>query len=415
MRLLTLTNRYYLVLFLVILIAWSGLLYFVMRWEVYDNIDEVLSYRKRKLIENIKLQGIIPQNDIYHDFVVFPIERMPQDRKDSFQDTLLLKKRSFDEYRKITSYFEMNGAAYRISMILPHLEQDELIDTLAYTLPVLFVMILIGFSVISRQLNQKLWRPFYNTLEQFRQFKIDKGAAMTFQSSRIKEFAELQNGVNDLTKRSMHVYSQQRQFTENASHEIQTPLAIMQSKIELLFQQPLTKKQAEIFDELFIATQRLSKINETLLLLTRIENNQYAKKEDVNVKSLVEEVIPFFEEQATKYNIATTVDIPLTENIYANAALLGILVTNLLKNAFIHNLENGRVGIKVENNVITVTNTGESQTIPAAKVFDRFFTHSMGKGGLGLGLSIVKSICEVNNWIVNYRQVDSIHEISVKY
>jgi signal transduction histidine kinase len=415
MRLLTLTNRYYLLLLVLVLLIWSGVLYFVLQWEVYDNVDEVLSYRKRTLIENITQRGVIPSNDIYHDFVIFPVAQIPKNRKDSFQDTLLQKKRGYDEYRKITSYFDLNGQPYRMSMILPHLEQDELIDTLAYTLPVLLVMLLIGFFLVANRLNKKLWQPFYEVLHQFEKFRIDKGTEIHFQPTHIKEFGELQAGVADLTNKSMRSYLQQKQFTENASHEIQTPLAVIQSKLELFFQQPLTEQQAGILEDLFLATRRLSKINETLLLLTRIENNQFTEKTEVNVRALVEEIIPFFIEQATKYEIETTVNIPATENIHANATVLTILITNLLKNAFIHNLKNGRVEIKVENQKLTVTNTGEALIVPTAKIFDRFFSQSPGKGGLGLGLAIAKSICEVNNWKVNYHQSENIHEISVEY
>ncbi|MFM9836873.1 MAG: sensor histidine kinase [Cyclobacteriaceae bacterium] len=416
MRLLTLTNRFYLLLLVVLLALWSAVLYFVMQWEVYDNIDEVLIYRKGKLVENIKERGVIPQNDIYHDFVVYPVDKLPAKIENAFQDTLLHKKRkSYDEYRQITSHFEMNGQAYKISMILPHLEQDELIDTIAYTLPVLLVMILIGFALVKRELNKKVWKPFYQILDQFEKFRLDKVPTMNFTPTSIKEFKELQEGVTDLTKRSRNLFLQQKQFTENASHEIQTPLAIVQSKLELIFQQPLSRKQAEILNEVFLATKRLSKINETLLLLTRIENNQFPEKSDVSVRPLVEELIPFFEEQADKYCIEATVDIAANTQIHANPTLLTILFTNLLKNAFTHNKPLGYVRILVNETGIVVTNTGESVRLQTGKVFDRFFTQSTHRSGLGLGLAIVKGICDANNWKVGYDQENDVHKISVSY
>lgn len=416
MRLLSIMNRTHLLLIMVVLIVWTGVLFFVMQWEVYDNIDEVLQYRKTKLVQDIRKEGKLPANSPYHDFQITLIDSNPPDKNDSYQDTLLYKSTtSFDEYRRITSYFEFDNSTYRLRMILPHLEEDELIDTLAYTLPLLAVMILLGFSIANWQINKRAWRPFYQVIEHFKTFSVDKGVVISFDRTSIKEFKELQAGVKELMARNVLVYEQQKQFTENASHEIHTPLGIIQSKIELLFQQQLTRKQGEILSELYTATTRLSKINETLLLLTRIENNQFADKSEVEVRNMVDEVIPFFDEHAAKYQIKTRVDIASSEKIYANSTLLSILVTNLLKNAFIHNKMGGEVTIRVENKTMRVINTGDASIVPVSKVFDRFFTERPGRGGLGLGLAIVKSICQVNNWDVDYHQHDSTHEVAVRY
>lgn len=417
MKLLSIINRVHILALLIVLVAWTGVLYFVLQWEVYDNIDEVLAFRKGRLIKEIIQDGAVPPNSRYHDFVIDRMVDLPVEHGDSFQDTLLFKNgRSYDEYRRITSYFEFKGAVYRLRMILPHLEQDELVDTLAYTLPALAIMILVTLSVASSQLNKFAWKPFYHILDQFRLYRIDKQNALEFNPTSIKEFKELQQGVKDLTARSTAMYLQQKQFTENASHEIQTPLAIMHSKIELLFQQPLSRKQASLLNDLYAATTRLSKINETLLLLARIENEQFSDKSSVNVQSVVTEVMPYFEEYIAQHDITTTVDIKPDEQVFANSTLFSILITNLLKNAFIHNRVHGRVGIRAENNTITVTNTGSDTEMPVGRIFDRFFTQAApGKGGLGLGLAIVRSICEVNNWRVAYRQEKTIHEVAIQY
>jgi signal transduction histidine kinase len=416
MRLLNITNRYYIGLLVILLVAWSSLLYYVLRFEVYDNIDEVLKFRKNLLVNEIKKQGELPFVDNYHDFIIKPIEKMPVHFRDVYQDTLVHKwRKSYDEYRRITSYFELKGKPYSVSFTLPHMEEDEIIDTMAYTIPVFLVMLLVGYSIMAAQLNKKIWRPFYTILDKFKAFHIESGMKLEFDHANVKEFRELQLGVKELTNRSIEVFLQQKQFTENASHEIQTPLAIMQAKLELLFQDSMTKKQSEILGEVFNAVDRLSKINQTLLLLTKIENNQFPEKKQVQILSAVGGILPYFDEQSTKYNINVEVDISEEEILETNTTLFSILITNLIKNAFVHNLPNGKIKISARNKSIEISNTGTPLEVQPDKLFERFYTQASGKGGAGLGLALVKGICNLNQWSVSYNYVNGLHKIQVAY
>lgn len=416
MRLLNIANRYYLGLLIILLVAWSSLLYYVLRFEVYDNIDEVLKFRKDLLVKEIQKQGELPVVDNYHDFVIRPMDKMPEHFTDVYQDTLVHKwRKSYDEYRRITSYFELNGKPYSVSFTLPHMEEDEIVDTMAYTIPVFLVMLLIGYSIMAAQLNKKIWKPFYAILDKFKAFHIESGMKLEFDHANVKEFRELQYGVKELTNRSVDVYLQQKQFTENASHEIQTPLAIMQAKLELLFQDSMTKKQSEILGEVFIAVDRLSKINETLLLLTKIENNQFPEKKQVQILSTIGGILHYFDEQSIKYNISVEVDIPEGESLESNTTLFSILITNLLKNAFVHNLPNGKIKISAKNKSIEISNTGTPLTVQPDTLFERFYTQASGKGGAGLGLALVKGICNLNQWSVSYNYIGGLHRIEVAY
>jgi len=416
MRLLSITNRYYLGLLIVLLVVWSALLFWVLRYEVYENIDEVLVYRKNLLIDQIKKKGELPVMDSYHDFTVKEINVVPSDFKDTFQDTLVHKwRKSYDEYRRITSYFELNKKFYQVSYTLPHMEQDEMIDTMAYTLPVFLVMLLIGYSVMVTQLNKKVWRPFYSILDKFNAFSLEAAKGIDFDHASVKEFRELQQGVKDLTDRSINSYLQQKQFTENASHEIQTPLAIIQAKLELLLQDDVTKKQSEIIGDVFSAVDRLSKINETLLLLTKIENNQFPEKAEIKIKPIVDDILPYFDEQATKYNIQVDVQIENEGSVETNVTLFSILIANLLKNAFVHNLQDGRIQITAKDKIMEISNTGPELNVQPEKLFERFYTQAAGKGGAGLGLALVKGICTINHWGISYTQTDGLHKIAIDY
>ncbi|HEV8512976.1 MAG TPA: HAMP domain-containing sensor histidine kinase [Cyclobacteriaceae bacterium] len=416
MRLLSITNRYYLGLLIILLMVWSALFYWVLQYEVYENVDEVLAYRKNLLVDQIKKNGELPIVDQYHDFVIMEVNNVPPNFKDAFQDTLVHKwRKSFDEYRRITSYFELNEKFYRVSYTLPHMEHDEMIETMAYTLPIFLAMLLIGYSVMVTQLNKRVWRPFYSILSKFNAFSLESAKGIDFDHASVKEFRELQQGVKDLTDRSINSYLQQKQFTENASHEIQTPLAIIQAKLELLLQDAVTQRQSEILEDVFLAVDRLSKINETLLLLTKIENNQFPEKSEIKIKPVIEDLLPYFDEQASKYNIQVNVEIENDESLETNGPLFSILIANLLKNAFVHNLLNGKIRICTKARVLEISNTGPELNVKPEKLFERFYTQAAGKGGAGLGLALVKGICTINHWGISYTQTDGLHKIVIDY
>jgi two-component system, OmpR family, sensor kinase len=415
MRLLSLTNKYYLGLLVLLLVIWSVFLFLVLRFEVYDNVDEVLRYRKNLLIQKIQETGKLPVQDGFQDFAISPMKGVFLS-KDEYSDTLVHKWRnSYDEYRKVNSAFVLEGETYSLMVMLPRLENDEMIDTLVYTVPVFLLLSIIGFSILVKRLNSIVWKPFYHLLEAFKSFRLDAEPQLAFDHSRIDEFNELQNGMKELMVRSREDYQRQRQFTENASHEIQTPLSIIQAKIEMMFQNPMEEKQSQNLDQIYNAAERLSSINQTLLMLAKIENQQFAVTIKVNVLTIVRELLAYFEEQAEKYQIKIELKIAEDVQVVANRDLFFILMMNLLKNAFMHNTQAGYITVSANRSVFIVENSGLPTEVSPDKIFDRFYTQSPKKGGVGLGLAIVKGIATENNWKIEYHQMETLHRITIYF
>jgi signal transduction histidine kinase len=420
MKLLTLTTRYYLLLFLLILTAWSAVFYAVMKYEVYENTDEILFNRKNRILDIIESSGEVPlEKDEYNDFVIQALEENSSiSVADQFSDTLIYEPtdEEFDEYRKLTTRFQASGRIYQLIIFKPRLETTEIVNTISFTLTSLYLVLVVGLVITSRLLSRKLWGSFYDTLNKLRQYRVDKESELQFSSSHIQEFEELNDSLAELTQRNYKIFINQKQFIENASHEIQTPLAIIQSKIELLFQwRQLEDEQAQILNSVLLETERLSKLNNTLLLLSKIENNQFSDRIKVVLKPIIEKTLLYFEEQAEKYKISIQMNVPPEAHVHTNPMLMEILLTNLIKNAFVHNIINGHINISVKERVFNIENTGEALTIPPEKLFSRFSKQSKSKGALGLGLSIVKTICDINKWNIKYSYQENIHKISILY
>lgn len=420
MKLLTLTTRYYLLLFLGILGIWSLVFYQVMRFEVFQNTDEILFNRKNKILSIIQTRGQVPtRRDEYDDFLVRPLASGARlNPADFYADTLVYEAtdQEFDEYRKLTTQFISRQQPYELIVFKPRLETEEMVNTISITLISLYLVLVAGLVVVSRKLSRRLWKPFYQTLKALSHYRLDQEKFSPLQPTSIREFAELNQSIGELIRKNRQIYLNQKEFIENASHEIQTPLAIIQSKIELLFQKPmLDKKESQLLAALQAETERLSRLNKALLLLSKIENKQFSDRARIAIKPLAEQILTYFEEQAEKYAITVKLHILETAHVYTNPVLMEIVLTNLIKNAFTHNIQNGFVCIEVEEKSITVSNSGEPLVVAAESLFNRFSKQSMHKNTLGLGLSIVKSICDLHGWKVNYSQQDTMHQVSVQF
>lgn len=279
------------------------------------------------------------------------------------------------------------------------------------------IVTVLGAAIVltMRFISSRLWQPFDKTLEAIEHFKLENGVCPQLAESRTKEFARLNNALQRLMTDNLHSYRLQKEFTENASHELQTPLAVFQSKLDLLLQQPeLTERQAAIIQDLYHMNSRLSRLNRNLLLLAKMENNQFNRTESVNVISVIKELQPYLEslsgELVLKQNFSAD-SLP----IKANRSLLESMVNNLVVNAVRHNKVDGEITVFLSNDRLTISNTSNDAPLDASQIFNRFYHPSEKTTGNGLGLSIVKAVCDYHGWRISYSYTDGKHEFTVMF
>lgn len=416
-QLLTLTSRNYLVVFLVLTLFFFGVFFYMIQKEVYHSTDEVLYNRKIHILEEFnKRESKVPEDILgYSDFVITPSAIIQPDR---YSDTLIYESidQEWDEFRKLTTSFKVAGKFYQLELVVARLETHEIVESILQSLLIVFVLMVVVFYLTSSYLSKRLWRPFYNTLQQLNNFEVDHSKGLVLLASRIEEFETLNKAIIDLTGRTRTTFLNQKQFIENASHEMQTPLAITQSKLELLIEDPgLTEPQSEIVQTLINTTQRLTRLNKTLLLLSKIENLQFLEKESVPLKPLVEEILLNFEEQQGNLKIHVFSEINPDIALDANRTLVDLLLTNLIKNAFFHNIQNGSIHIQANHDRLSISNTSGGEAIPQEKLFQRFYKQSVNKESWGLGLAMVKKICDMHLWKIFYSKTGAQHEFMVHF
>jgi len=269
--------------------------------------------------------------------------------------------------------------------------------------------------IVMKFIAARLWRPFNETLERLDSYKIEDGRIPALPQTDIREFANLNETLTRLMRNSTNSYKTQKEFTENASHELQTPLAVFQSKLDLLLQdQNLTQRQADIMQSLYQAVTRLSHLNKNLLLLARIDNSQYANMVEINVESMLKEVLPMLKTVAGNISIKT--DFKQRDlTIQGNKTLFESLINNLVINAVRHNRSDGDIILTISGNTLSVENTSDEAALDPNLIFNRFYHPSEKTKGNGLGLAIVKAICDYHGWRIFYKYHEGRHVFTVVF
>jgi signal transduction histidine kinase len=330
----------------------------------------------------------------------------------SYLDTLLNEN---EPYRVLLSPITIEGSRYVFMARSNLIESEDLVISIAILFCLTVTLLLTGLYFITRRLSFKLWLPFYSTLKQVEQFELDKHVKPNFGVTDVEEFNRLNQSINRLLEKNLSAYKDQKEFIENASHELQTPLAAFQAKLDTLAQQlPFTNELSKTLSDLNDSIARLNRINRNLLLLSKIENNQYVGLDEISVSEIVKKQVTFFAEQAEAKNVVIHIKNiePCVKKV--NSTLLEIAVSNLLLNAVRHNHKNGQIVICLYNETLDISNSGMTTPLQNEKLFQRFSQPGLG-GGNGLGLAIVKKISDLHGWSLSYKYEESMHVFQVSF
>jgi len=326
-----------------------------------------------------------------------------------------LKETEENRFRGLVSRVEIQGLAYTIQVETNFEEADETFLAISLVTAFFFITLVLGFIWLNRRISWKLWKSFYQTLEAIRQFDLSKDKAMRLEPSDIQEFQELNKTLNQLIERSIAAYQQQKAFTENASHELQTPIALLKSRLDLLMQhKEINPELASLIESVERPLARLTHINKSLLLLAKVENKQFAEIEEMDIQHRLKENLELFEDLAADKGMGFQADFDATKTIRANAYLFDTLLQNLLSNAIRHGNKSGIVRVSYEAGHLQIANEG-ANPLKEENLFERFATASNDRVGTGLGLAIAKEIAFRYGWTLSYKFQGSWHEFSLKF
>lgn len=420
MNLLNYTLKYLYVTLLVVISIWAVIFYIRMIDEIRDSLDDGLENDKMLVIQKVAHDPATISRAGFdeHNYSIRQITKtLAKDIKDDYRDTMMytLNEKDLEPFRVLTTAFENDKVYYELKVVASTLEQDDLVRSLFYSLLGLYVAILISILVINNVLLRKIWIPFYQLLARLKVFRLDQDIRIETTATGIKEFKELNLAISALVDQSVKAYGSQKQFIENAAHELQTPLAISLNRLELMTDdQSLSQSNLESIDQVITTLQRLARLNRSLLIISKIENKQYGAVETVVINDLVKAMVNEYQDLAEVRQVSLLVEDEGIFNAVMNKDLAAILISNLLKNAINHNILNGRVSILIARNSITFLNSGKSQPLDPQQIFERFRKGSHSKNSTGLGLAIVKSITSLYGFDLQYSYDEAhMHQFKV--
>ena len=399
MKLLNYTTLIFSGILFLLLSLWAVLFYFEMLDEIYDSLDDGLENQKmlviQKVMENPELRGKSFQENN------FRIEEIPRRQAlgftDAYRDTLLFmqNERDYEPARLLESVFEMEGKYYSLMVVTSMVEEDDLVKELFFSLLWLYCGLILSIVLLNSLLHRKIWKPFYKLLSQLGNFSLEKDTPVRTVPSRIVEFQLLNTQIEKLLRRSVDTYNSQKEFIENTSHELQTPLAISINKLELLvennhFTEPQLEELGSVIDNL----ERLTRFNRSLLLLSKIGNQQFPELEIINFNQLVRELATEFQDLAEHRNLGLEIKEGPSLQHRMNRDLATILVSNLLKNALLHGTTGSKVEVEFLQDRLQISNSGVDQALDPESLSARFRKTGINNRSNGLGLSIAKAIAD---------------------
>ncbi len=409
MKLLDKNNRIFIRFTAALLLFGSVLFYITVNYITRSEIDEKLEVSQQRAISFIQNGQPAPQFSPIVEVQIIS----EKTTSTGYSDTMVYDpiEKEDESYRQLISEENINGKIYRITNRTSLLESEDLILAIGGCTSALALLL---FAWMYSRSSKRMWEPFQRHLDALRQFSLAQNEPITLASSKITEFEELRTALQQLTEKVRADYRNLKEFTENASHEIQTPLAIIRSKIEYLIEnEAVSGEQMATLGTVYEAANRLSRLNQSLLLLTKIENQQFGERSPVSVNTIIREQVEMLGELTDSKNLQLRTELANDLKVNANQALVEILVKNLLENAIRYSQPNDAIFIKTATENITFSNPGKAAIEQPDRLFGRFQKQNNNGTSLGLGLAIVKKICEVNGWQVGYEYREGRHEFTV--
>lgn len=414
MNLVTKTNKYYLILFVFLFPLMVAADYYLIQYVVNKEVDEMLKHESERINLSLKVNGELPPSNYL--FSMTPVNK-DFSVSNKYKDTLIYEDYvdKLIPYRKYEFTAVVDSQKVKISLQHILLEMNELILWLFVTTTLIILLLVAGLFFINQGIYKWTWKPFFENLSKLTNYDITKKNPAHLKTSNVSEFEELNKIVIALMNQVKKDFHNLKEFNENISHEIQTPLAIIRNKMVLLLEsQNLNKKEFQWVQAVYQEANKLSKIGKSLTLISRIENQEFTRLDSVDVRAIVDNIVSNMEEIIKFKNLELKVKLNPVK-VKCDLILANILFTNLIKNAVQHNHENGYIEMLLNEEKFEIINSGENSKIETEQLFHRFQKENKETDSLGLGLAINQKICEMYGFQLDYNRHESEHRLSLYF
>lgn len=402
-----------------IMTAWAVFFYWAIIDEVNDEVDDSLEDYSENLIIRYLNGEEMPSlnNGSNNQFYMYDVSDDYANTYNhiTYRDEMVYidEKLEYEPARILVNIFKTDEGYKELVVYTPTIDKLDLQRAILGWIIALYVGLLFILLLLNIWIFRRNMKPLYVLLSWFNKYKIGNDIVPLENKSNITEFKKLYHAVTMSVERNEKLFEQQKLFIGNASHEMQTPLAICLNRLEMLMDdETLTEKQMEEIAKTHQTLENITRMNKSLLLLCKIENGQYADVKMICINSLLEQYIETFQEVYEYKDISISYLPENTFDVEMNESLAIMMVTNLLKNAFVHNIDGGEIKVKVSGKSFSVASTGDFQ-LDSSQIFTRFYQGSKKEGSTGLGLSLVNTICKAAGLKISYQFNERMHIFTV--
>lgn len=418
MKLIHYISKRYIIYSAIISIISIPLFYVSLQHLLLADLDEEMKQQKDWIQTQLKTVSPTAVISFENNITVTP-SKISKTSEILFNEPLFVKADNETVmHRVLLSNVTVNGKNYTIRIRKSMIEDEDLLQNILLLQFAFIFILIVGVGLINLSISKKLWLPFNDIVRKMQGYRVDTSDALNFIPTKIFEFKDLENSICELVNRNSKLYKAQKEFTENASHELQTPIAVFSSKLELLMQtNPITEEQLELISDIFSVGEKMQRINRTLLLLAKIENNQFPNVEKIKVKDVFNHIIEQYQDILQIKSIVLEVNSKDETEITANPILIDILFGNLISNALRYTNDNNSIKIKISDQSVVVINDAQKETgkLNESDLFQRFKKQSNDNRSVGLGLEICKKICNLYQYQIAYDFIDDQHSFTISF
>lgn len=410
------------VVLLIFFAIWGTLFYYIIVDEINDETDDSLEHYSEYIITQALLGKQLPENDngtnnSYHITEVTPEYAASRPAVQFLDESIYIQSRMETEPARIykTIFKNSEGRYFELTVMVPSFEKNDLKTTILYWIVALYIILLLVIIGVNTVIIRRSMKPLYIMLNWLDNLTLQKETPSLDIGSGITEFRKLADTLIRNAQRNAELYEQQSLFIGHASHELQTPIAIAQNRLEILAEESdLTEQQLQQILKTKRSLENIAKLNKTLLLLTKIENKQFPDSKEIDINDLLRSLLADFSEAYGYLEIESIIKDDLSINIKMNETLAYVLFSNLIKNAYTHNCKHGKVLIIFTDNNIRISNTAVHGALNPEYIYRRFYQGSKKEGSTGLGLSLVDSICKLYDMNISYLYENEMHHFNIQ-
>ncbi|MEN2399557.1 HAMP domain-containing sensor histidine kinase [Flavobacterium sp. MC2016-06] len=403
---------------LLIFILWLMLPILVEK-VVYRHINNSLLEKQKKFIDHLNkdeindfIQNTADSTDTYSQFSTLHSEYLvlsraaknPNQKKTTFTNDYRVIEGEDNEYRILQHHFTYENEDYQLEIGSSLSEIKDLTFIIRFFIIIVFVIILLITFLADTFYIEYLLKPFYKIIDtKIRRVNEPEAFDHTPIKAASRDFRELDFVLNQMMDRIAELFKKEKQFISNVSHELLTPIALLKNKFENLLQNDsLDDNAVDKIAGSLRTLDMLKKIINNLLLISRIENNQYTTDEEIHFGEIITDMQEDLQDRIEDKEINFSNTMQHDFSFKGNKTLIHILIYNLITNAIKYNKKKGEIivsdGFLNNQYFISIADSGIGMDASQIeKVFNRFTRINSDQDGQGLGLAIAKGIASFHH------------------